>query len=497
MQWERRWSCVIAVALAGCGGGAPGAGESDSDGGLADELELPGFVIDGAAAGDRALAVPCGDINGDGLEDLAVGTSRAGQLVAYVVYGKEDDEPVELAEIEAGGAGGVVLDGGATMSSGHHEVFLEVVGVGDVNGDGFDDLSVAPRHVYAGDATLLMGGPDLPTHVDLAALEEGDGAMRFDIAADGFGGDGVEAARVGDVNGDGFDDVALVGVGGFVDRFYVVFGGPAIAGRTEAELNAGVGGFEVHAFASAQVFGPADINGDGVADLVVADRGGYSQAAEVYVLFGGSEVGGESPIQLSDEPPLSVPGFMVVQTEYYAAQFLGGAASGDINGDGLDDIAIDDGGEDAVFVVFGKTDSESVLLPHELGDRGFRIEYGDLPGGGTSYEYRRRLSMIPDHNGDGRDEIVLQSLSAQGEPSQAYVIYGRSETAPVALGDVAAGVGGYLVNDWPEGGYLGDLIGWSAVGGGAARDLVLVDRDASPSGEASGRAYVLFDVPGR
>ncbi|MEZ4380875.1 MAG: FG-GAP-like repeat-containing protein [Nannocystaceae bacterium] len=494
MQWERRWSCVIAVALAGCGSDGPGEGESDTS--LADELNLPGFVIDGAAAGDRILAEPCGDINGDGLEDLAVEATREGRLVAYVVYGKDDEGQVELAELEAGGAGGLTFDAGARTT--YSDDRLELVGVGDVNGDGFDDLVVAPRHSDAGSATLLPGGPAYPALVNYAHLTAEGGTATFTVSGDYFGGSGVEPVRIGDINGDGFEDVGLIGHGGLSDSFQVAFGGATIESRTQDQLREGAGGFAIQYVERAHVLGPADINGDGIEDLVVADFGRYRFGrVDVVVLFGGADLGVDSPILVEDYSPPPLPGFLVALTDYYVTQFLGGAAGRDINGDGLDDIAIDDGGEGAVFVVFGKTDGESVLLPEALGDRGFRIEHGDLPAGESPYDLDRRLTMIPDLNGDGRDEIVLQSRSTEGEPSQAYVIYGKEDTAPVALSDVAAGVGGYLVNDWPEGGYLGDLIGWAAIGGGAARDLVLVDRDASPSGEASGRAYVLFDVPGR
>src|SRR5207253_40006 len=84
-----------------------------------------GFRIDGAAAGDHAGVglAPAGDVNSDGLADVLVGApgvdvpgaspddpgaNRDNELArgagaAYVVFGKTDSNPVELATLGTGG----------------------------------------------------------------------------------------------------------------------------------------------------------------------------------------------------------------------------------------------------------------------------------------------------------------------------------------------------------------------------------------------------------
>jgi hypothetical protein len=111
-----------------------------------------GFRIAGAAPLDfagGALAGP-GDVNGDGRADVLVGAAgadaagRADAGAAYVVFGKEAREPVDLATL---GERGFRIDGGAPRDS----AGVSVAAPGDVNGDGRADVLVgAPGADHAG-----------------------------------------------------------------------------------------------------------------------------------------------------------------------------------------------------------------------------------------------------------------------------------------------------------------------------------------------------------
>jgi hypothetical protein len=113
-----------------------------------------GFVIDGQCAyetsgGDLSDA---GDINGDGLADLIVGTpgSFADAGHSYVVFGKIDTAAIDLSGIAAGRGGFVIIGESADDYSG-----INVAGAGDINGDGLADLLVGAsvqQYFYAPDA---------------------------------------------------------------------------------------------------------------------------------------------------------------------------------------------------------------------------------------------------------------------------------------------------------------------------------------------------------
>src|SRR5918999_1957336 len=81
-------------------------------------LGSAGFRIDGFARNDRfgSNAAGVGDMNGDGLADVAIGANgadhnaRSGSGSVYVVYGKADSAPVDVAAL---GTGGYRIDGAA------------------------------------------------------------------------------------------------------------------------------------------------------------------------------------------------------------------------------------------------------------------------------------------------------------------------------------------------------------------------------------------------
>jgi hypothetical protein len=125
-----------------------------------------GFALNGAAAYDSSgvSVAGAGDVNGDGLADLVVGAPRAdpngdysGQ--SYVVFGKADGCPVELADVAAGRGGGFALNGIAEEDlSG-----LSVSGAGDVDGDGLDDVIVGapyadPNGESSGQSYVVFSG---------------------------------------------------------------------------------------------------------------------------------------------------------------------------------------------------------------------------------------------------------------------------------------------------------------------------------------------------
>lgn len=129
---------------------------------------------------------PAGDMNGDGFADVAIGSEAIDR--AWVHLGSETGLSPEPH---------VTLSGAASSFFGASASYA-----GDLNGDGYDDLVVGAP-VPPGSATVFLGGSPLDA--------EGDGTLIGGIGAGEYFGASVAAA--GDVNGDGFDDVAIGATG--------------------------------------------------------------------------------------------------------------------------------------------------------------------------------------------------------------------------------------------------------------------------------------------
>jgi hypothetical protein len=467
-----------------------------------------GFRIDGIDADDRSgySVSGAGDVNGDGLADLIIGAPEAdlgaftGSGESYIVFGKVNASAVDLENL---GAGGFQIIGNRGEETG-----FSVSGAGDVNGDGLDDLIVgAPSSnragTDAGSSYVVFGKADpLPVNVNVL----GSGGFRIDgIDADDFSGASVSGAS--DVNGDGLADLIIgawsadPGGESYAGESYVVFGK---ASTTTVDLaNLGAGGFRIDGinvldYSGRSVSGAGDVNGDGLADLIVgawsADPGGNGDAGQSYVVFGKAS---STPVDLAS---LGAGGFRIdgINGNDRSAYSVSGA--GDVNGDGLADLIVgafgaDPGGDSAAgesYVVFGKASTTTVDLAN-LGAGGFRIDGIDLGDySGVS------VSGAGDVNGDGLSDLIVGADGADpggdSRAGESYVVFGKASTTAVDLANL--GVGGFRM----DGIDLGDRLGLSVSGAGDVNgdglaDLVVGAPNADPGGDSqAGESYVVFSA---
>ena len=292
----RRPALLAALGLAGW---APtGAADFPPTFNLSDLDGTNGFRLNGGAAGDRSgRGSSAGDVNGDGLADLLIGAYGADPNgsysgASYVVFGRDTAQtgpfPASLNLSNLDGTNGFRLNGVAVDDRSG----FAVSNAGDINGDGLADLLIGapfadPNGEISGASYVVFGrntaqtGP-FPPSLNLSSL---DGTNGFRLAGVGFtDSSGVAVSSAGDVNGDGLADLLLGAIGadpnGQVSgASYVVFGrntaqnGPFPASLNLSDLN-GANGFRLNGVAAFDASGRAvssagDVNGDGLADLLI------------------------------------------------------------------------------------------------------------------------------------------------------------------------------------------------------------------------------------
>jgi len=208
-----------------------------------------GFSIVGMPGNQIGFGLAATDVNGDGCHDLVLGsfqgairngTRTAGDV--YVFFGSRDPSALPETHIEASNISGPV---GFSILGSHtsgHNGFGRFVAAGDITGDGFGDVVVTAQIARGADNTLLdsggvwivFGGPNgsLPaSYLESSAIS---GAVGFAV----FSGDASEqlgyTVAVGDINGDGTQDLVMGavfgrGLGNAIAQagdVHVLFGGP-------------------------------------------------------------------------------------------------------------------------------------------------------------------------------------------------------------------------------------------------------------------------------
>jgi len=323
---------------------------------------------------------------------------------------------------------------------------VSVASAGDFNGDGHPDFIIgAQQSGFEGKAFIYYGGPSLDATPDVTLIGESTGALTA------FGS---SAASAGDVNEDGFGDV-IVGAPWYPGgsnrpgRAYVFFGGAA-PDAVPDRVFSGVGFFDQ----LASVVGSAgDMNGDGHPDVFASAP--YSNAAAqnagaVYVWFGGP--GSDAT------PDLTLLGSGINE------HLMNAANAGDVNADGFSDLI--GAGKDQVRVWFGGS------TPNAVPDLTLACTYASVAGAG-------------DVNCDGIDDFVVgKQYDASGGSGRVSIYFGGSAVDTVE--DL------YYVGD-PSGGAIGLCVagGGHADGPGPPDVITSAYWDPESIGYNKGHVYVM------
>lgn len=285
-----------------------------------------------------------GDVNGDGYHDFASTAPQNDEMGAdagqvYLILGRAAADwglNYPLAQADASFLAEAADD----------RLGRSVAGVGDVNGDGYDDFMIGAifndeAGLDAGQAYLILGREAADWGLDYP-LSESDASFLAEEAEDELG---RRVSGAGDVNGDGYSDFLLSAsrndqAGDDAGKVYLLLGRPAADWGMDSPVSLADASFLGEGprdQAGRRVSDAGDVNHDGYADFLIGaphnQRGGV-EAGTTYLMYGNPEAswGHAYPLSQADvtyvgEAPFDRAGYDI-------------APAGDIDGDRIDDFLI-------------------------------------------------------------------------------------------------------------------------------------------------------------
>ena len=409
-DWARGWVATVQKV-------------SDTTGGLVAPL------VDDDAFG--VSVAPVGDLDGDGIVDIAVGAFRdddggTDRGAVYVLFLNADGTVKGEQKISD-------TQGGLTTPLGDGDLFgVAVAGLGDIDGDGVNDLAVGASldgdgGSFRGAVYVLFLNAD-GTVKGEQKISDTQGGLTTPLGDGDQFGDAVTS--LGDLDGDGIGDLA-VGVqfdddgGSNRGAVYVLFLNADGTVKGEQKISDTQGGLSTvlgdnDRFGS-DVAALGDVDDDGIGDLAAGawfdDDGGTNRGA-VYVLFLNADGTVKGEQKISDTQGGFGSGLADFDFFGYSV-----AGPGDIDGDGTPDLVVgatgdNDSNAGAAYVVFLDTDG-TVLADSKVsetsGNLGVDLDSGD--------NFGAALAGLGDLDGDGTIGLAIAAVDDDDGGSQRGSIY--------------------------------------------------------------------------
>ncbi len=389
-----------------------------------------------------------GDIDADGYDDILIGNPEYGQQCRLVgvcfsrgiihwlrgnpSHGHSPFDLSTLSMPEGVSIPGPLKDSGQGF---------RISGIGDFNGDQISDFIYTSRKPISDDSSgvgeyyVIFGREGgFPEGFD---RNYADGVRGFRIEGSVFN----SISGAGDINGDGFDDIALGDTYAYDDygAVWIVFGketplGSQVINVSNMELNDGIRiyGAQQNA-ATGVVSGIGDYDGDGIDDILISaskyDYNALSDSGTCYIINGKTNINNIELADLDSKDGLWIIGTMA--NWRFASETT---PIGDINGDGYHDILLGQGTAD----LNGLTNSgrANTLLGMGANVDAVLFDYEIMGSYGSQFDginafYRLTSGVgVGDINGDGLSDFTLQRVLPFKVIGEQYVVFSTNPLPP-------------------------------------------------------------------
>ncbi|WP_137180750.1 cadherin domain-containing protein [Roseomonas sp. AR75] len=450
---------------------------------------IGGYRITGISPGEAvgmSLAA-LGDVNGDGLGDMLLGSTG----LAYVVFGKADTAEVSLLDVADGIGGFAILpESWGDLDN------IAVAGGGDLNRDGINDIVIGASHnaeggFNAGAVYVVWGGGQ--GTVDLAMIAQGAGGAKVVGSAGSYTGSSVAVAP--DLDGDSAADLVIGSPGLSLERVSVLYapgswqpddnvygtnGDDLLGAGSGSRHLVGEGDDSIYAFAGADSIdaggGNDLLDGGAGADTM---RGGAGD--DVYYVDVAGDVVLEEAGGGADTVHASVSYTLGAEAEALRLTVAGRVGTGNAG----DNLLLGSTGADTLKGAEG-ADTLAGDAGNDSLDGGTGADSMAGGGGNDAYAVDNAGDLITEAAGAGADTVVASIETALGANLEVLVLAGGAHAGSghdgantlvggtgddslygLGGGDSLVGNGG---NDRLEGG-----AGADSMAGGGGDDLYIVD----------------------
>ena len=403
------------------------------------ESTIPDMIFDGDPNSFLGAPIACGDVDGDGYDDILISAWRYNNLRGrvYLFYGGPDMDTTADLILEGQNAG---------------DSFGHGISFGDIDNDGYEDIIIVACHYSEkrGRAYLYWGSDrnSMDANPDKIFDGENEKGSLF----------GVSSA-VYDIDNDGYDDIIL----GATGRAYLYFGNTKESMDTSYDL---IFKKENPEYSFGHRIGCGDIDNDGYGDIVIGPW--WSSHGQAYLYYGGSRSNMDTKADIIFEANSKSPGFGH------------GIVCVDQNKDGYDDVIIGnrDYNDDKcrTYLFYGSSKGNLDADPDMIFNGEVEVGFSNV------------RVVCADIDGDNVNDLVIGASGSGHLVGRVYVYWGKDLSTPnPKAGRILTGEDPYDT--------FGIGLACGDVNNDGFDDLVVGACGRFKPGATQGRAYLYYGGP--